>query len=167
MAINPRKGFSLIEMVVYVAILVFMLIIVIEVVFSITRANRTLKSARAIELSAVTALERINREVRNADTIDTAASTFGANPGTLSLDGRDALGAAYSVEFYLSAGKVRVRENGADAGPLTLASSSVTSLIFNRFSATTSEGVRIEMRVESGTTTSYRSETFYSTVLVR
>jgi type II secretory pathway pseudopilin PulG len=167
MAIKHSRGFSLIEMVVYIAILVFMLIIISEVVFSVSRNNRVIKAVRTVELSAVGALERMNREIRNADSIDTAASSFGVSPGVLSLDGEDDAGVAYSVEFYLSDGRVRVRENGIEAGALTQASSTVTTLIFSRFSATTTEGVRIEMAVESGTSTAYRSETFYSTVLIR
>jgi hypothetical protein len=167
MAIKHSRGFSLIEMVVYIVILVFMLFIISEVVFSVARNNRVIKAVRAVEVSAVGTLERINREVRNADSIDMAASAFGIPSGVLSLDGENDTGIAYAVEFYLSDGRVRVRENGVDAGALTQASSTVTSLIFNRFSATSTEGVRIEMTVESGTSTAYRSEPFYSTVLIR
>ncbi len=166
MATNFRKGFSLVEMVVYIALLVVLLIIVVQVVFSVTRNNRIMRSARNIEVSAVEALERLNREIRNADSIDTTSSVLGSSPGVLSLDSV-ADGVASSVEFYLAGGRIRVRENGSEAGALTLASTTVTSLIFNRFSASSTEGVRITLTLESGTSTSYRSETFYSSVLVR
>jgi len=167
MATNTKKGFSLIEMVVYIAILVFMLGIIIQVVFSLTRANRTIKAARTVELSAVTSLERIGREVRQADSVDIASSTLSSHPGVLSLDGTDSAGTAYALEFYLSGSQIRMRKDGVDAGALTQASSTVTSLLFTRFSATSTEGVRVEMSVESGTTTAYRSETFYSTFIIR
>lgn len=167
MATNRNKGFSLVEMLIYIAILVFMLIIIIQVVFSVTRSSRVVRSARNIETSASSALERMGREIRKAETLDTAASVFGSHPGLLSLDGEDDVGAAYSTEFYLLDGRIRMRENGADVGALTHASTTVTNLIFSRFYATSTEGVRIEMTLESGTTTSYRTETFYSSVLVR
>jgi type II secretory pathway pseudopilin PulG len=167
MTIKTHKGFSLVEMVIYIAILVAMLVIVVQVVFSITRTNRVIKAARTLETSAILALERISLETRKAESIDTLNSTLGSNPGTLSLDGEDDGGAPYSLDFYLSGGRVQMRENGVEAGALTHASATVTSLIFRRFYASSTEGVRVEMVVESGTSTAYRTETFYSSVLLR
>lgn len=162
-----RDGFSLLEMVIYIAILVFMLAIVIQVVFSITRSSRAVQSARNIETSATSALERMGRELRQAEAIDIAASTFNIHPGVLSLDGEDNVGVAYSREFYLLGGRLRLRENGVEVGSLTHASTTVTNLVFTRFYATSTEGVRIEMTLASGTTTAYRTETFYSSILLR
>ncbi|MEK7135098.1 MAG: hypothetical protein AAB780_00125 [Patescibacteria group bacterium] len=171
MKINHKKGhapsriegFSLVEMVVYIAILVGMLVIVIQVVFSVTRSSQAVRSARNIETSAISALERMGRELRQAESIDTVAST----PSLLSLDGEDDAGTTYSREFYLLGGRLRLRENGVDAGALTHASTTVTNLVFTRFYATSTEGVRIEMTLESGTSTAYRTETFYSSILLR
>lgn len=162
-----RDGFSLIEMVVYIAILVGMLVIVIQVVFSITRSSQMVHSARNIETSAVSALERIGRELRQAQSVDTVASTLNSHPGVLALDGESDAGVAYSREFYLSGGRLRLRENGVEAGVLTHASTTVTNLVFTRFYATSTEGVRIQMTLESGTSTAYRTETFYSSILLR
>lgn len=166
MTIKRKKGFSLIEMVVYIAILVFMLVIVIEVVFSIARSSRTVRAVRNVETSAISALERMGRELRKADSINTASSTLSTSPGVLSLSGEES-GVAYSAQFYLSGGRVMLRENGIETGALTHASSTVTSLVFSRFYATSTEGIRIQISIESGTTTAYRVETFYSSVLLR
>lgn len=153
-------------MVIYIAILVFMLVIIIQVIFSVAKANRVVKSARTVELSAVAVFERISREVRKAEAIDTASSVWDVSPGTLSLDGGEGA-SAYSLEFYLTDGRVRVRQNGIEVGALTQASSTVTSLVFERFSATSTEGVRVQMTVESGTSTAYRSESFLFSTLLR
>jgi prepilin-type N-terminal cleavage/methylation domain-containing protein len=166
-AFNLKRGFSLIEMIVYVVILVFMLAIVMNVVVSVAKSDRLIRSARNIETSAATALERINREAKGMSSIDVAASTLGTHPGRLSLDGEDASGNPRSVEFYLSSGRVMMSENGALVGPLTSADAVVTSLIFTRFATSTVEGVRTAATIESGTTTSYRSENFYSSALLR
>lgn len=161
-----KKGFSLVEMVIYIAILVMMLAIIIQVLLSIMGSNRIVRAVRNIETSAVTALSRMGREVRRAESIDLVSSTLGTHPGVLSLDG-ESDGVAYSVDFYLADGRLRLKENEVDVGALTQASSTVTNLVFSRFSATDTEGVKIQMTIESGTSTAYRIETFYSSILLR
>ena len=161
------KGFSLIEMVVYIAILVLMLTVVIQVIFSVVRANRVVQAGRNIERSALSSLERMSREVHQAGTIDTSESVFGSALGVLSLDGEDIDGNSRAVKFSLSSGQVRLLENGADVGALSVASATVSSLIFTRFYGTSTEGVRIQMTIESGTSTAYRAETFHTSALIR
>jgi type II secretory pathway pseudopilin PulG len=161
------KGFSLIEMIVYVVILVFMLMIVMSIVVSVTKSDRLIRSARNIETSAASALERIVRESRSMESVDVAASVIGVHPGRLSLDGEDASGNPRSVEFYLSSGRIMMSENGVVAGAITSPDAVVTSLVFNRFATSTAEGVRTVITIESGTSTSYRREDFYSSALLR
>ncbi len=155
---RTKEGFSLIEMIVYISILALMLIIVIEVVFSITRSQRVIKSVRNIENSALETLERIEREVRRAESINATSSIFGVHPGKLVLG---------NVEFYLSDGRLYLKENGVDTGALTAEDVTVTNLIFRRFATSTIEGIRAEITIESGTSTHYRIETFYSSAVVR
>lgn len=152
----------MVEMVVYVAVLVLMLVIVTGVVVSVSRSQRLLASSRNINDSGIALLERVQREVRGADSIDTDNSILGVNPGKLVL-----VSATTTWEFYLTSGRVRLKKNGADVGALTGASTTVTSLIFSRFSSGEFEGIRTRLTLESGTTTSFRSETFYSSALIR
>ncbi len=167
LAIKKEKGFSLIEMIVYISILAFMLIIVTEVIYSINSSQRVMRAVRDIESSALISLDRIGREVRGATSINVASSTLGTNPGVLVLNSTDGSGAARVVRFYLSSGRVRMSENGVDAGALTESSATTTSLIFRRFATSTAEGIRIGVALESGTSTYYRTENFYSSLLIR
>lgn len=161
------SGFSLIEMVVYISILVFMLVIVLNVVVSVAKADRLIRSSRNVENSALVVLERVGRELRGAVAVRVASSTLDAHPGMLVLESEDSAGNERIVEFYLSAGRVYVREGGVELGALSGSDSSVASLIFRRFATSTIEGIRTELTVVSGTSTSYRSETFYSSALLR
>lgn len=162
-----NKGFSLVEIILYVVILVSMLAIIMNVIVSVAKSDRLIRSARNIEASAVSALERITHEARGMDTIDVASSVLGTHPGRLSLDGEDASGNPRSVEFYLSSGKVMMSENGTVIGGLTSDDATVTSLVFTRFATSTTEGVRTAITIVSGTSTGYRSNNFYSSVLLR
>lgn len=164
---NYKTGFSLIEMLVYIVILVFMLVIVLEVVVSVVRSDRVIETVRVIENSAIASIERVGREVRQADSINTAASSLGVHPGVLVLSGKDGAGNPRTVEFYLSGGQVMLKENGVNIGALSESSAEVTSLIFRRFAASTIEGIRTEMTIESGTSTHYRVKTFYSSATIR
>lgn len=157
-----QEGFSLIEMLVYIAILALMLMVIIQVVVSMVRSEHVIESMRAIENSASLSLERITRETRAADSINTAASTFNTHPGRLTLTSADR-----TVEFSLVGGRIRLTEDGVVSGYLTGGSTTVSSLIFRRFATSTVEGVRIEMTVESGTSTYYRTQSFYSSALIR
>lgn len=154
-------------MLVYIGILVFMLAIIIEVVLSVGSADKVISSLRNIETSATLALERVSREARGSDTIVTASSVLGSHPGRLVLSSVNASGTVRTVEFYLSDGQLILRENGVDSGALTAADAYVTNLIFTRFASSTVEGVRTEIGLTSGTSTSFRSETFYSSTLLR
>ena len=162
-----RRGFSLIEMVVYISILTFMLVIVLEVVFSVTRSQRVIRSVRDIENSALVSLERIERETRGAESISTASSTLGTSPGVLVLNSLDEEGGSRTVEFSLLNGQLRLKEDGVDTGALTASGTVVTNLVFRRFASSTVEGIKTELTIESGTSTHYRTESFYSSARLR
>jgi Tfp pilus assembly protein FimT len=156
------NGFSLIEMLVYIAVLVFMLVIIVAAVFSIARSDRLIRSVRDIENSAVLVMERITREIREADSVSLASSVLDSHPGKLVLQGESG-----NTEFYFSSGRIFVKENGVELGALTAASVKVTSIKFTRFASSTVEGIRTELTLESGTSTYYRTQTLYSSAVIR
>jgi prepilin-type N-terminal cleavage/methylation domain-containing protein len=156
-----RKGFSLLEMIIYISILSFMLAIIVEVVLSVTRSERIIKSARTVENSAVATLERIGREVRGAEGVDVAQSVFNSHPGVLVVEAEDESG-THEKEFYLSEGKVMMMVDGVESGALTEEDSRVTELKFYRLQDGLGEAIRTELTLESGTSTYYRTVKFYS-----
>lgn len=155
-------GFSLVEMIVYIAILAIMLGIIMEVVVSITRTERIVESTRNIEDSATLFVERATREIRLAGNINIASSIFNTHPGKLILNN-----ATRTVEFYISGTRIFMKENGVELGALTSSSTRVTSLKFFHSATSTSEKIRVELSLEAGTSTHYRTETFYSTAITR
>lgn len=161
------RGFSLIEMLVYIVILAFMLVLIIEVVLSVSRSERVVQSMRSVENSAVVSLERISREVRQAESVNTSLSTLSTHPGRLVLNGYDNSNNPRTVEFYLTNGRLYVSENNTEIGALSEARANIVDLKFHYFTASSSVGVRTEIKIESGTSTHYRTETFYSTALTR
>ncbi len=153
-------------MLVYVALLVFMLVIIMEVVISIAGAHRMIKAARTVENSAFLTLERVSRELRQAE-VNVSGSVLDTNPGKLALVGEYPNGSTHTTEFYLLNGKIMFKENELDVGALSEEEATVTSLIFTRFVSGGTEGVRTTLTLESGTAASYRTETFYSSTVLR
>ncbi|OHA88632.1 MAG: hypothetical protein A3C70_03480 [Candidatus Zambryskibacteria bacterium RIFCSPHIGHO2_02_FULL_43_14] len=161
------EGFSLVEMLIYIAILALMLSVIMNIVVSTIRSERIIKVLRNVEDSAILSLERITRETRQAGSVNLNSSILGSSPGKLVLEGTDAGGNPRTVEFYLSSGKLFLKENGVDTGALTQADARISSLIFHLFSGSNSEGIRTEITIESGTSTHFRSDNFYSSTLLR
>ena len=164
---NSASGFSLVEMLFYVVILSLSLIAVMQTLIVLTRSYGVLRGVQRIEREASTAMERMIREIRDANDIDDAGSVLGTNPGELLLRSTDSSGTARTVEFYLDAGKVSLRENGVASGILTSAKATVSSLVFRKITTTNSKGVKIEMTITTGTGQSAHTENFYSTVVLR
>jgi len=164
---SKNKGFSLVEMLVYISILVLMLGVVMGVTVSIVRSQRAVKASRDIESSVILSLERLSREIRLSDSVDINSSVFDSNPGRLVLESLDENENPRTVEFYILSGAIILRENGADVGALSQSDANVTSLIFRLFSDAEDVGIRTELEIESGTSTYYRSNNFYSSTVLR
>lgn len=154
------SGYSLIELLVYIAIFVFISILLINGLLSVMRTHTTSQAYRRLQHNGELVLERITREVREASNIDTG-SVFDTSPGTLALSGTDSTGMARTVTFTLSDGIVQINDNGI-SGNLTSSEVTVTSLLFR--SAGTGVKVELQMTTASGYIT---TATFYTTVMLR
>ena len=161
------EGFSLVEMLVYIFILALMLSVITNIVVSVIRSGRIIQSLRNVENSFMISLERVTRETRQAESVDLVSSVLNANPYQLVLKSTDALGNPRTVAFYLSSGVLMFSENGVEAGALTQTDAQVSNLVFRRFSGPTTEGIRTEITIESGTSTHYRSNNFYFSTILR
>lgn len=166
--ILKQKGFSLVEMLIYVSILAVIFVAVVNMLIDMTATYRTLKVSKDIDLSAFTAMERISLEIKGADSINVGQSALGTttNPA-LALNTYDTNGVSTIVKFSVSNNLVRVSEGGVDKGALNASTTKVTRLIFYSIDASTSDAVRIEMTLQSGTSTNLKTEKFYTTAVMR
>src|SRR3989338_1492247 len=161
------EGFTILEMLIYIAILVLMLVVIMNAVISIVHSGRIINALRNIETSAMMSTERLARELRQAESVNIGLSILGSDPGELVLEGIDLLGNPRTVVFYLSSGTLMLSENGVDTGALSQSGARVSSLIFYPFSSSDALGIKTEITIESGTSTYYRSEKFYSSAILR
>lgn len=161
-----KKGYSLPEMLVYVALLTSLLVVIVNVFLFVSASYRVIRADREIETSATAALERFMREARAAGAVD-AASALGSSPGTLVLAAQDAGPADPKTYIWLEDGAVWTRLGTGATERLTTAAVTAVSLSFEKFAAGTSEGVRATLSLESEDPKAYKAETFYATAVLR
>lgn len=163
---RSKRGFSLIETLFYVSILVIFLIIIIESFISISVSYRRLKTADNIEASAAVSLERIIREIRAADSID-SQSVLDSSPGKLVLNSTSSGGAAEKIEFSIQDGKLSLLVNDLLIGPLTNTGVSVDNLVFRKINNGKAGGVKIEMELSGGSGATFKSLPFFTSAIIR
>lgn len=157
------RGFSFIELVVYLGLLLLVMVSVFNMLSGMNRAYRYLKSSRQMQTSAVEGLDRMVREIRNAISVDVAQSTLDSSPGVLTLNTTTATSSAQVIKFFLTNGVLHVSQDSGDLGPLTLSDVTVSNLVFRHMNTGISEAVTIEMTLLSGG----KSANFYATAVLR
>ncbi len=166
MKLKAKKGLTLIETLISIAILAFITASLSGALLLMVRTYSRLATARAVNRSSRAALERLTRDVHNAFRIDTVASTLGTHPGVLQLEFNEG-GSTVVRRYYLDSGVLKLDEGGAEVGPITRASVNVDNLVFRRIDAVESEAVKIEITLSSTSGGSSRTEDFWATSVLR
>ena len=162
-----NRGFSLIELILYVAIFAVISIAIIHSLVLSVRMYSVAQSNRRLQNDGELVMERIIREVREADSVTIGSSTFGSHPGTLALTSSDSGGAIRTVLFSVSSGSVMLTENSGTPENLSSGDVVVSGLVFRRILGTDGqEAIKVELTLD--TTRGFSAgSSFYSTVVVR
>lgn len=165
----PRtRGFTLVEMIIYIAFFAVLSVLAVNVTVMVMRSFYTLRLNQSVNQSAMVALERLSREIRNAYDIDTAQSTLGSSPGRLTLNTKDAVGANTTMEFYMDgASQLRLKEGGVDKGSLVTKTVTLTDLVFRSIATLNSKAVKVEMTLHDSRATTTQAVKFYDTIVLR
>ncbi len=164
---SARKGFTLVEMVIYIAFVAILSVLAIEATMVVMKSFYTLRLTHNINQSATVALERMSREIRNAYEIDATESTLGANPGRLTLKTKDSGGSNTTVEFYTSNSQIRIKVGGVDKGSLMTKNTTVTNLVFRSITTINSKAIKIELTLHDAYGASQKDSNFYNTIMLR
>ncbi|MBU2219377.1 type II secretion system GspH family protein [Patescibacteria group bacterium] len=150
-----KKGFTLIETIIYTAIIAVIFILVVNSLTLVIKAFNQGRVIIKINNSAEVAIERMTREIRFAYDIDGSSDLSHL---VLNTD----------VEFYLDSGKIMIIDRGANAVALTSDDLTVTNLIFRQInSSSVSKAVKIEMAIQGSSGNYQKTENFYNTAILR
>lgn len=164
---HTHKGFSLIELLVYIAITVGIGVIVIQSVITLVQSFNSLRVSEDIHRSAITVLERTTREVRDTVSVDTVNSVFNTHPGILVLNTLDESENPVTTTIYVQNGSVYIQEGAAPPSALTPEKVTVTELSFARYATAFSEAVEITLELERMRGRVIKTEQFRSGVVLR
>ena len=161
---KENSGFSLVEMIIYVALLAVLVGAVTWSIASILHSYNRMKDERSVENSAVASMDRMIKEIRNSKSIDLAHSATSTANGYLTLNDFDSSGNPTTIKFYLQNNRIYVDQGGVQLGPLTLENTTVPSLVFRYFTNASSTGVKVEMAIQASTTP---VDYFYDSAILR
>lgn len=160
------SGYTLIEAVIYLAILAVIITAVIGLTVSMIRALSEVRISQALTSSAQSSLELITRQIRGADEIVIASSVFGVNPSRLFINSFDEMGVPVTYDFYISQAKILLSTNGGPGVSLLTESVTVDSFVIHHFTGVNVEGVKIELII-SDSRNSIRNRSFSATAIRR
>lgn len=159
-------GFSLVEEVVYIGLFIILLLAVVNATIVLATTYRNIQAVRNIEISAITSMDRMVKEIRNGTSVNTSQTTWSTNPGSLMINSVNASGTSATVRFYVTNSQLMLEENGVAVGPLTSSAVKVTNLVFRNITTANSSAVKIEMTLQSSSTKPV-TKYFYDTSLLR
>lgn len=136
-----RSGMSFIELIIYTAIVGFLLLAVVSFVLNAVQLRAKGHALAQIEYNGRLIETRLTDAARHATGLNVGASVFGTDPGTLSLTMADA--AEDPLVFSLSAdnGAFQVSTDDAAAAALTTPDVSVSELIFTNLTGADDAGL--------------------------
>lgn len=146
---KDAQGSTLIEIMIYVAIIGLVVVSFIQFSVSISNSRGKVYVEQEVQANARVALNLISQKIRVAKGVNTGASTFDSDPGVLSLEMADA--AKNPTIFSLSAddGVLQITEGTADPVNITSDETRISNLIFTDLTATSSrEHIRVQLEVE-------------------
>ncbi len=155
--LKSKKGYTLVEMLLYVALLGIITVVIVGIFFTISRTNSRVVSLIEINSNAYSAMERMVYEASNAKKIYLPTSNFtnynydGAKATQFSLATRQAVPVNESIvyiDFYLENNTIFMKQDGANPVALTSSNVSVQSLNFYYYKNDARESVKIDFTVK-------------------
>ncbi len=166
---RAERGFTLIELVVYIGILAVVALVVTNSILILNRTLASFRLERRVISSGETAMRRITRELRLANDIH-ASSTLGVSPGVLSLASQESEedSTAKDVMIYVSGGELILRRATSSAAALTASGVTVTNLTFRQITnGTVSKAVKVELTLSSSAGSASTTKNYYTTAGLR
>lgn len=159
-------GFTLIEILVYIAILAVLSVAAVNMLLLVSSSLAEIRVTRSINAAAASSLERIIRQIRDADAVNVGSSTLGSSPGVLSLSGSES--PVLIHRFSVSGGTLFFQSGSNTPIGLTASGLTVTNLVFRLITtSTTSQAVKVELTLAASTGKATTTQNFYGTAVLR
>lgn len=159
---QQNKGFTLVEMLVYISILVIVAGGALTLLFSLEDRMTENRAHQLVAQAGKNTLERMLSDIRAADTVDTLSSTFEVSPGVLEV-----VNASNTARYAVASGSVLLTVDGQNVGRLTDERVSIDQLRFYHYNTGETELVRAELSVTATVRDATVSRTFTAGAVLR
>ncbi len=159
------RGFSLIEILIYLAITVMVSLAGVTTFLSLDTVLLRNQTERVLTRAATVSLDRLLHDIREADAVNTGLSTLDVSNGVLALTNTPT-----TTTFAISGGNLVVSVNGVELGPLTGDDVVVQDVVFSRYvsgGATSTELVRVALTLSASSKAASSTKTFYTSAVLR
>src|SRR3989344_3740780 len=126
---SKNRGYSLIEIIIYIGIFAMISIVVVNSFINSISASKTAFAKRNLLETGNSAMERMTREIRLADTISDANSVFDTGSGILEISSIPPAGGTRVIKFKIDSGVVNIYEGGTLYGSVSGSQAVVNTLI--------------------------------------
>ena len=168
---NNNKGFSLVEIIVYFGLLAIISTLVIGNIITLFKNYNIVRANQDIEYNAITILDKLTRDARDARSVNISDSSFSVAQGAVSLNIGSSTNdtSSSTAKFYLSNNKVKYMKDGVGFGNLSTDSVTVSNFKIYYINSSSTEAIKVELNLEvtPHLHTATISKNFYTTIQLR
>jgi len=162
-----QNGFSLVELVVYVALVALVGSLVLGLMIPMYKVGVEARVSRRINESGALMMERILRETKDAESVNQTGSVFSVNPGIFKINTTNASTTGGTMKFSLSAGRGLLTFGDGESQYLTSTQTNISELAFWYLVSSSSEAIRVKITISDRQVTLARERTFFGTAVLR
>jgi len=165
----PRRGFTLIEALIYIFVLLILVSGTVTAISILSQSGYGLRAERRIINAGEASAETLTREIRQASDVLLPSSTLGSSPGVLALRTVQSPGSQTPVTRTFSLLNSRLQKQDDSGAPefLTGPEATITELFFWHSVTGASALVTFKFTVESGQGAAFKQKTFYGSAILR
>jgi len=154
---KANKGYSILEMVIYIALVSIVVLIIFNIIIIVNSNSRNIIALDKIGSEAINSMEIITYQIKNAEYIYSPTSNFvnynhdPAKTSQLSLATMINVSSPEKIaylDFYLENGTLFLKEEGANPMAITSSRVSVSDLDFYYYKNDQRESVRIYLTIK-------------------
>lgn len=146
---NWSKGFTLVEILIYITLISGAMISFTTFVISISNSRNKVYVEQEVQANARIAFNLISQTIKSASSVNIASSTFAVDPGVLSLSMNESEENPTIINLNEDDGFLQIKKGSNAAIPIISDEVKITNLVFtNLTSDNTRENIRIEMTAE-------------------
>ncbi len=162
--IKNIQGFSIIETVVYLALLIIVSVLVIQNIILLFKNYNIVKTNQEIEYNAINIIDKISRDIKDSKNVIVNESVFSIPQGSLSLNT-----ASGSIKYYFEDNKIKYMKDGNYFSNLSTKNIFVDNFKFYYINATNTEAIRLELglRSKAHLDNDFINKNFYTTIQLR